>query len=66
MRSFWKIHFINPPEVQDQVIRLVVYGLDNSDAKISKYLISVNRKKERKIIWYVIGSGREKKPPVKR
>jgi hypothetical protein len=24
MRSFWKTHFINPPEVQGQVVRLVV------------------------------------------
>jgi len=23
---FWKIHFINPPEAQDQVVDLLIYG----------------------------------------
>jgi len=42
--SFWKIHFINPPEVQGQVVGLLIYGLENDDAKISKFPIGVNRK----------------------
>jgi len=31
-------------EVQGQAVRLVVYGVDNDDAKVSKSPISVNRK----------------------
>jgi hypothetical protein len=42
--TFWKTHFINPPEEQGQVLRWVNYGRDNYDAKISKTPISVNRK----------------------
>jgi hypothetical protein len=26
IRSFWKTHFINPPEVHGQVVRLLIYG----------------------------------------
>jgi hypothetical protein len=44
MRSFWKTHFINPPEVQGQVVRLVVYRQENYDVNVSKFPISVNRK----------------------
>jgi len=44
IRSFWKIHFINPPEVQGQVVKLFVYGWKNDDPKISKSPISVNGK----------------------
>jgi hypothetical protein len=44
IRSFWKIHFINPPEVQDQVFRLLIYGQDNGDIKVSKSPIWVNKK----------------------
>jgi hypothetical protein len=44
MGTFWKIHSINPPEVQDQVVDLLIYGKDNDDAKISKFPIWVNRK----------------------
>jgi len=41
---FWKTHFINPPEVQDQVVDLLIYGKDNDDAKVSKSLIWGNKK----------------------
>ncbi len=44
IRSFWKTNFINPPEAQGQAVRLVVHGVDNDDAKVSKSPISVNRK----------------------
>jgi hypothetical protein len=44
IRSFLKIHFINPPEVQGQVFGLVFYQQDNDGAKISKSPIWVNRK----------------------
>jgi len=44
IRSFWKIHFINPPEVRGQVVSWLNYGKDNCDAKVSKSPISVNRK----------------------
>ena len=36
IRSSWKIHFINPPEVQDQVVGFLIYGKGNDDAKVSK------------------------------
>jgi hypothetical protein len=36
IRSFWKIRFINPPEGQDQVVDLLIYGKDSDDAKLSK------------------------------
>jgi hypothetical protein len=26
IRSFWKTHFITPPEVHGQVVRLLIYG----------------------------------------
>jgi hypothetical protein len=26
IRSFWKIQFINPPEVRGQVLRWLIYG----------------------------------------
>jgi hypothetical protein len=42
--SFWEIGFINPPEVQGQIVRLVAHGLENDDAKVSKSPISVNGK----------------------
>jgi hypothetical protein len=42
--SFWKIHFINPPEVRGQVVRLVVYELDKDHAKASKSPVRVHRK----------------------
>jgi len=44
--TFWKTHFINPPEVRGQVVRLVVYGLYTDDAKVSKTPFGVNRKIE--------------------
>jgi hypothetical protein len=34
--SFWKIHFINPPEVRGQVLRLLAYGQDVDDTGESK------------------------------
>ena len=42
--SFWKIHFINPPEVQGEVVMLHIHGKYNDDAKVSKSSIWVNRK----------------------
>jgi hypothetical protein len=44
IRSFWKTHFINPPEVHGQVVRLLIYGKVNCDAKVSKSIIWVNKK----------------------
>jgi hypothetical protein len=44
IRYFWKTHFINPPEVRDQVVRLVFYGEKKDNAKVSKSPIWVNRK----------------------
>jgi hypothetical protein len=44
IRSFWKTHFINPPEVHGQVVRLLIYGKVNCDAKVSKLPIWVNMK----------------------
>jgi hypothetical protein len=41
--SFWKIHFINPPEVQGQLARLI-YGWENVDAKVPRSPSWVNRK----------------------
>ncbi len=35
---------INPPEVQGQVVRLLIYGKVNCDAKVSKSPIWVNNK----------------------
>jgi len=42
--SFWESHFINPPKMQGQVIRMAVYRLAYDDAKVSKSPILVNRK----------------------
>jgi hypothetical protein len=42
--SFWKIHFINPPEEQGQAVDLFSYGKENDDAKVSKSPILVNMK----------------------
>jgi len=36
MGSFWKIHFINPPEVEDQVVDLLIYEKNSSHGKVSK------------------------------
>jgi hypothetical protein len=44
MGIFWKIHFINPPEVQGQVFCVLIYGLDDDGAKVSKFPIWVNIK----------------------
>jgi hypothetical protein len=44
--SFWKIHFLNPPEVRGQVVRVLIYGEYKDEAKVSKSPISVNRKIE--------------------
>jgi hypothetical protein len=44
MRSFWKILFINSPEVRGQVVRCINYGKENDDVKISKCPTLVNRK----------------------
>jgi len=44
IRSFWKIHFINPPEVQGQIVRAFFYGQDNDDANLPKIQIRVNMK----------------------
>jgi hypothetical protein len=44
MGTFWKTHFINPPEVHGQVVRLLIYGKVNCDAKVSKLPIWVNMK----------------------
>ena len=44
VRSFWKIHFINPPEVQRQVVRLLVYERNIDDAKVSESPSWVDRK----------------------
>ncbi len=41
---FWEIHFINLPEVQGQVVGLLIYGKDSNDAKVSKSSIRVNNK----------------------
>jgi hypothetical protein len=41
---FWETHIINHPEVQDQVVDLLIYGKDSDDAKVSKSHIWVNRK----------------------
>jgi hypothetical protein len=46
MRSFWKTHFINPPEVRGQIVRFLIYGKRNNDAKVSKSPIWVNKKIE--------------------
>ncbi len=46
MRSFWKIHFINPPEAQDQIVELRIYRQENNGDKLPKLRIWVNRKKE--------------------
>jgi len=43
-RSFWKVQFINPSEVQGQVVRLLIYGKVNCDPKVSKSPIWVNGK----------------------
>ena len=42
--SFWKTHFINPPNVKGQVITLLDQRRDVDGAKLSKPLISVNNK----------------------
>jgi len=44
IRSFWKTHFINPPEEQGRVVRRLSYGKENDDVKVSKPPVSVNRK----------------------
>ena len=44
MGSFWEFHFIDPPEVQGQVVGPLIYGLENDDAKVSKSSIWVNGK----------------------
>jgi len=46
MRSFCKIHFINPQEVQGQVVGSFIYWWGDDAAKLSKSLIWVNRKIE--------------------
>jgi hypothetical protein len=42
-RSFWKIHFINPPEARSKE-RTLTYGEDKGDVQVSKFSILVNRK----------------------
>jgi hypothetical protein len=44
LRSFWKILFINPPEGQDPVVRVLTFRQGIDDAKIPKFPIWVNRK----------------------
>jgi hypothetical protein len=45
MGTFWKIHVINPPEVQGQVVSyLLIYGRDKDDSKVSKTSIFGNNK----------------------
>jgi hypothetical protein len=44
IRSFWKTLFINPPEVQRHVVRLLIYERNIDDDKVSKSPIMVNRK----------------------
>jgi hypothetical protein len=44
IRSFWKTLFINPPEVQRHVVRLLIYERNIDDDKVSKSSISVNGK----------------------
>ena len=44
IKSFWKIHFINPPEVQGQVVSLLIYRWDNDDPKVPKFPNWLNRK----------------------
>jgi hypothetical protein len=44
MRSFWKIHFINPPEERGRVVYFAKLRQVNDDAKVSKSPILVNMK----------------------
>jgi hypothetical protein len=39
MGTFGKTHFINPPEVQDQFVDLLIYEKENADAKVTKPLL---------------------------
>jgi hypothetical protein len=39
---FWKTHFINPPEVHGQIVRLPVYRKNNDGTKVSKSSILIN------------------------
>jgi len=55
MGIFWIIHFINPPQVQGQVVGLLIYWQENDDAKVSKPLIWVNRKIAGYVPLYAIG-----------
>jgi hypothetical protein len=44
MGTFRKYLFINSPEVLGQVVRLLIYGWDDEDAKVSKSPIWINKK----------------------
>ena len=43
IRSFWKIHFINPPEVQGQIVSFLFYWWENDNPKVPKSPIRVNK-----------------------
>jgi hypothetical protein len=52
MGTFWKIHVINPPEVQGQVVSyLLIYGRDKDDSKVSKTSIFGNNKIAVSVPW---------------
>jgi hypothetical protein len=42
--SFWKTHFINPPEVRARVVEQLINRWNDEDAKVSKSTILVNGK----------------------
>ncbi len=44
MGTFRKYLFINSPEVRGQVVRLLIYGWYDEDAKVSKSPIWINKK----------------------
>jgi len=53
IRSFWKTLFINPPEVQRHVVRLLIYERNIDDDKVSKSYNSVNGKVAEYVPLYV-------------